>query len=129
MVVASIHEKDSLQILNVEERQALKDSEDLLIDNLLILDATFDTIASLLKNYQSYCHDCRKRSPEISTDDIDLVIVALEEHQREVSLSRRKIETLHRKVRGSIHLVRQPRPHLRTSLDLATNGGLSYLVF
>lgn len=51
LVVASIDEKDPLQLLNIGERQVLKDFEDLLIDNLLMLDSTLDTIASLIVNY------------------------------------------------------------------------------
>ena len=108
-MVASIDERDSLQLPNVEERQVLKDIEDLLIDNLLILDSTFDTITSLLNNYQSFCEDQRGKAPETSVDTVDLITVALQEQQREVSSSKRKIETLRRKVKGSIQLVSESR--------------------
>ena len=95
-----------MQLLNVEERQILKDYEDLLIDNLLVLDTTLDTIASLLSNYQSHRRSSQLQSREIPTDDIDLISIALQEQKSGVSSSRRKIETLHRKVQGSIKLVR-----------------------
>ena len=104
--MASIDEKNPVQLLNFEERQILKDFEDLLIDNLLVLDTTLDTISSLLDNYQSYWRISRLQSREMQTDDVDLISVALQEQKSEVSSSRRKIETLHRKVQGSIKLVR-----------------------
>ena len=105
LIVASIDEKESLQLLNVEERQALKDSEDLLIDNMLILDSTFETVSSLLQSYRSYCDDCADETQELGTDPKDLIMIALEDHQKEVLSNRRKIETLYKKVKGSIQLV------------------------
>ena len=104
--MASINEKDPLQLLNIEERQVLKDFEDLLIDNMLILESTRDTISSLLNNYQSYWHKSQHESREYDTMDDDLIIIALRERMNEVSSSSRKIVTLHRKVQGSIKLVR-----------------------
>lgn len=104
--MASINEKDPLQLLNIEERQVLKDFEDLLIDNMLILDSTRDTISSLLNNYQSYWHNSQHESKKYVTGDNDLIIIALRERMSEVSSSSRKIDTLHRKVQGSIKLVR-----------------------
>ena len=104
--MASINEKDPLQLLNIEERQVLKDFEDLLIDNMLILDSTRDTISSLLNNYLSYWHNSRHESRECEAGENDLIMIALQERMSEVSSSSRKIETLHRKVQGSIKLVR-----------------------
>lgn len=106
-MVASIDEKDPLQLLNIDEHQLLKDFEDVLIDSLLILDSTAETVASLLRNYHSYCRACRARSQDTNLEEPDMVTVALEEQEREVSSSRRKIETLLRKVQGSIQLVRR----------------------
>ena len=93
-----------MQLLNIEERQVLKDFEDLLIDNMLILDSTRDSISSLLNNYQAYWHNIDHES--CGASDNDIIIIALREQMSEVSASRRKIDTLHRKVQGSIKLVR-----------------------
>ena len=117
MIVASIDEKDPLQLLNIEERQVLKDFEDLLIDVLLILDSTLDTIASLLKSYEKYCHTCKASVQDASVDDFDLIKIALQEQKIEVSSSKRKIETLHRKVQGSIQLVSRSRDGSRVCLQ------------
>ena len=92
-------------LLDIEERQALKDFEDLLIDNMLILDSTRDTISSLLNNYRSYWRNSRHESKDYDAHDDDLIIIALQERISEVSSSSRKIDTLHRKVQGSIKLV------------------------
>ena len=104
--MASINEKDPVQLLNIEERQVLKDFEDLLIDSMLVLDSTRDTISSLLNNYQSYRRNSQHESKDYDTGDDDLIIIALQDRISEVSSSSRKIDTLHRKVKGSIKLVR-----------------------
>ena len=114
MIVASIIEKNPLQLLNIEERQVLKDFEDLLIDNLHILDSTLDTIDSLLKNYENYCNTRSASVHGASGTDLDLIKVALDEQKLEVRSSRLKIETLHRKVQGSIQLVSFSRDEGRT---------------
>ena len=107
LIVASIDEKDPVDVLNIDERQTLKDFEDLLIDHLLILDSTAETIASLSRSYNSYCRACKPLSHDISVEDPDMIILTLQEQDREVLSSRRKIETLHKKVQGSIQLVRR----------------------
>ena len=106
LVVASIEEKDPVHVLNIDERQILKDFEDRLVDSMLILDTTADTIASLSRNYQSYCRACKTLSHDVTMEDPDTVLLTLQEQGREVESSKRNIETLHRKVQGSIQLVR-----------------------
>lgn len=106
-----------MQLPNIEERQVLKDFEDLLIDNLHILDSTLDTIASLLKSYVNYCNTRRASVEDASVTNFDLIKVALEEQKLEVSCSRLKIETLHRKVQGSIQLVSLSRDEIRVFIQ------------
>ena len=108
LVVAPIDKEDSVHSLSIDERQVLKDLEDLLIDNLLILESTAETIASLSRNYQSYSRASNTPPDGINTEDPDMIITTLQEQEREIRSSKRKIETLHRKVQGSIELV---RPH------------------
>lgn len=101
MLVASIDEKD----LKVDEPQVLKDSEDRLIENLLILDSTLETITSLASVYNQFRQDCGTREENGYVDEVDLIEMGLQEQHREVGSYRRQIETLRMKVQGSIHLV------------------------
>lgn len=127
LIVASPDEKDRLPLLDMEERQFFKDFEDSLLDNLLILDSTSDTIASLLKNYEIYCHTCKASVQDVNVNDLDLIKVALQEQIVEISSSRRKIETLHRKVQGSIQLVSISGDEFGTSFQIYLC--FSYLAF
>lgn len=106
LIVAPIDQKDSVYSLSIDERQVLKDLEDVLIDNLLVLESTADTINSLSRYYQRYCRANNNLSHDISMEDPDMIITTLQEQEKEVRLSKQKIETLHRKVQGSIELVR-----------------------
>ena len=107
LIVASIDEKYPVEVLKIDELQTLKDFEDLLIDHLLLLDSTAETIASLSESYYSYCRACKPLSHDSSVEDSDMIILTLQEQDREVLSSKRKIETLHKKVQGSFQLVRR----------------------
>ena len=118
ILVASLPEKEPTQLLTFEERQILKDSEDSLIDVLLILDSTLEIIKSLVSAYARYSHDCSTRSKEADAHDLDMIKkeadahhldmieIALNEQHQEVRLHRRQVETLHKKVQGTMQLVR-----------------------
>lgn len=105
MLVASVDEKDPLRLANFEEGQRLKDSEDRLIDMLLIFDATCDTITSLLDKYQDFCMGCDSTPDDGDSTESDFIVCALQERQRDVRSSRNKVKTLHKKVQGTTHLV------------------------
>lgn len=105
MLVASITEKDPSQLVNIEERQILKDLDDRLIDIQLILDSTLSTVTSLLDTYKRYCKDTKANLVHDESDDFDLVEAALREQERAVGSYRKQIETLHIKVQGTIQLV------------------------
>ncbi|KAL8688219.1 MAG: hypothetical protein Q9218_005818 [Villophora microphyllina] len=120
VLVASIDERDPLQLVNIDERQVLKDSEDSLIDNLLILDSTLDTITSLLSVYNRFCQDCGTQLENGYVDEVDLIEMALQEQHRVVSSYRKQIETLRMKVQGSIQL-------LSSLLDLGNGSSLKAL--
>lgn len=110
MLVASIDEKN----LSFDERQILKDSEDRLINNLLILHSTLETITSLVSVYNQFRRDCGTGEEDGCADKIDLIEMALQEQHREVGSYRRQMETLRMKVQGSIHLVKVlPTQHIR----------------
>ncbi len=104
VLVASTKELDAWR-MEFDERQRLKDFEDQLVDILLVLDTTHDTILSLLDKYKQYCSDCRRHLECIDDQNFDSIESALGEKQRDVKSTRRKIETLLAKIRGTTKLV------------------------
>jgi len=110
--VASIGEKDPLRLIDVEERQALKDFEDQIVDILLVLDSTSDTVSSLAETYKQFCLDL-DTNDEMADGEYDSVSFRLQEKLREVVANRRKVENLLTKVQSTTNLVSQPaRPVL-----------------
>lgn len=101
--------------LQVEERQRLKEFEDQILDVILVLDATNDTILSLLDSYRLFRHD--SSVGEEPGDDVhDAIDFALQEKLRVVSSSKKKVETLHAKLRSTIELVSLNSPYSDTEL-------------
>lgn len=90
--------------VQVEERQHLKELEDQILDVILVLDSTNDTILSLLENYLRFRQD-----PCVweETDDggYDAIEFAFQEKLKDVSSSRKKVQTLHAKLKSTIDLV------------------------
>lgn len=79
-----------------EERQRLKIIEDHVLDIFVVFDSFLDTISSLIEKQQAYEGD----------EACQTIIFALVEKQREVTLGRQKVEALHKKVQGTIRVVR-----------------------
>ena len=105
MLVASIDENDPLQLADFEARQRLKVFEDRLIDILLMFDATYDTITSLLSRYQEFCIGCDSTWRDGGKMEPDFIVSALQERQKDVHSSRNKVKNLHKKVEGTTSLV------------------------
>ena len=95
-----------MQLLDITERQELKDVQDQVIDILVVLDSTSDTIESMIEKYKQFNQDCDDPQGNSSDIEFDAIQSALQEKQREVFLNRKKVETLHTKVQGTISLVR-----------------------
>ena len=93
----------------------IKDLEDAVVDMLLVLDSTIDTISSLIENYKQFCLDVE--ADIVSSDDkgFDTIGFALREKHREVLFNRKKVETLQTKVQGMSNLVRK-HPNLPHAL-------------
>ena len=93
-----------LIIIQVEERQQLKELEDQILDVVLVLDSTSDTIVSLIENYRRFSQDHRLlgRCDGGNNDAIDL---AFQEKHRDVHNSKKKVQTLHAKLKSTIELV------------------------
>ena len=105
MLVASISDRDQLQLLDIEERQILKDFEDKLLDVLLALDSTTHTIGTLSEKYHQLCQDSSFFENDSEYGEYDCIAVALQEKREEVILTRTKVETLHSKIQSTISLV------------------------
>ena len=92
--------------IQVEERQQLKEFEDQILDIILVLDSTSETIVSLLENYRRFRQDLSvcvwEDTGDGSTDALD---VAFREKQRDVCSSKLKVQTLHAKLKSTIDLV------------------------
>ena len=95
-----------MQLLDVGERQVLKDFEDRIIDILLVLDSANSTISSLIDGHDHFVSANLYGKRDNCSKEADSIAVALREKQSEVVGDRAKVETLHKKVRGSIELVR-----------------------
>lgn len=104
VLVASVDSKGPLEPLDIQERQELKVYEDQLIDIILVLDLTLDTISSLKEKYQEFCREVEP-SP-VYQASVNAINSALEEKQREVLLNRKKVEALQTKIQGTMSLVR-----------------------
>lgn len=90
--------------VQVEERQRLKEFEDQVLDVILVLEATNDTIVSLLEGYRQFRQDpCLWEEPGDGVHDA--IEITLQEKLRDVSSSKKKIETLHAKLKSTIDLV------------------------
>lgn len=107
VLLASIDDKDPLSLLDVEERQMVKDLEDELFDIKLVFDSLHDTIDGLLRNYNRHWLFSDNSSKQDGERDFDCIYQALHEKSKDVMLNRKKLETLHIKLKGTIKLVRK----------------------
>lgn len=102
MAVASIEENDTMQPPGFEERQKLRDLEDLIIDTTSVLESTKDTTEALFEKYNQFRRDFSNEFDDADFDPIDL---ALQEKQRDVVTYRKKVDVLRVKVKSTIELV------------------------
>lgn len=91
--------------MELQERQELKAFEDQLIDIFVVLDSTLDTVSFLKEKYQEFCLDMGPPFKH-QAKSFDSISCALEEKQREVLLTRKKVEALHTKIQGTMTLVK-----------------------
>lgn len=89
----------------MEEYQILKDFEDQIIDVLLILRSTSDTIVLLAEKYRLFLYETKYVSEDRNELVLDSIAFALQEKEREVGHNKRKVESLHTKVQGATNLV------------------------
>ena len=94
-----------LPSINVEERQHLKDFEDRVIDIIMVLDATIETITSLHEKYNQFRFYASRDLEDSSDENFDAIDLALQEKQHEVESNRRKVQNLRTKVQSTTELV------------------------
>ena len=101
VILASIGE-GPIQVTDVVERQKLKQLEDILLDILIVLDSTLDTVSTLLEQYQTTFlrSDVGQTSNSPTTED-DIVVTLLEK-RRDILLFRTKVDAIRSKVQGTI---------------------------
>jgi hypothetical protein len=101
VILASIGE-GPIQVTDVVERQKLKQLEDILLDILVVLDSTLDTVSTLLEQYQTtfFRSDVGRTSNSPTTED-DIVVTLLEK-RRDILLFRTKVDAIRSKVQGTI---------------------------
>lgn len=104
--MASIDAESPLHLLDQEERQELKAFQDQVIDVLVVLDSTLDTIALMIEKYKQFCRDINTSSADLTDNELDPIQLALHEKQQEAHISKKKVEASHIKVQGTISLVR-----------------------
>ena len=90
--------------IQVGERQQLKDLEDQILDVMLVLDSTHETIVSLIENYRRFRqHPCI--SNDLGDGDSDAIDAAFQEKQKEICSSTQKVQIVHAKLKSTIELV------------------------
>lgn len=96
--------------INFVDRQQLKQMEDKVLDVMIIFDSTLDTITNLLEQYKAWC------ATRSVIGDYDNIANGFQEQCREISLNRKKIETLHQRLKGTASLVCEPAESTTTPL-------------
>ena len=119
VMVASIDADSPLQLLDKEERQELKAFQDQVIDILVVLDSTMDTITFMIEKYEQFCHDIKTSSADLADNQPDPILLALRENQQVSDISKKKVEASNTKVQGTISLV---RPYEFYNLIATTNS-------
>lgn len=103
--MASTESDGPVRITDFEERQQLKLVEDRILDLLIIMESTLDTIDSLSRVYREFCSTTAAQHPDEDLNDNDLISFGLAEKRRGVLLYRRKIEALLSKLKSTTKLV------------------------
>lgn len=103
--MASIGNDVPIRITELEERQQLKQVEDKILDLLIIMDSTLDTIDALSRAHQELCSVTAMQHPDWSPIKNELISFGLAEKRRDILLYRSKIEALRSKVKSTTKLV------------------------
>jgi hypothetical protein len=103
--MASVESNAPIRITELEERQQLKQVEDKILDLLIIMDSTLDTIDSLARVHQEVWSTVTTQNPDQRLPENDLVGFGLAEKRRDILVYRSKVEALRSKVKSTTKLV------------------------
>lgn len=114
---------DAFVTVEVDDYQNLKDIEDRILDVQLCLDSTLDTLSTFLDMHVTYLHNASDSSTygdPVPRQGLkkDLISYVLKEKQRDVTLSRRKTETMLAKAQTSRALVCLPEDDLQLYIHM-----------
>lgn len=94
------------------ERQRLKQIEDSILDLLIVLESTLDTVNSLIEKYRySATQEVLGQRSGVVSDD-DPILLGLNDKRKDVLLYRSKVDTIRAKVQGTTELVSRTQPAL-----------------
>src|SRR5205814_10547112 len=105
VLVASAEDGEDVEIIRYGDRQKLKKIEDQVIDILLVLDSTLDTVSNLLERYKYFSKQFGIFLHKRTIYGSDPIIFALNEKSQEILYTRKKAEALASKIRSTMNLV------------------------
>jgi hypothetical protein len=103
--MASVESDAPLRITEFVERQQLKQLDDKILDLLIVMDSTLDTIDSLTRVYQEVWSTVATQHPDRSPPENDPVSFGLAEKRRDILVYRSKFHALRSKVNSTTKLV------------------------
>lgn len=105
VIAASVDNNSLIRITEFTERQRLKQIEDNILDLLVVLDSTLDTVCSLIEKYNYGATQEVLGRPSGVVPDDDAILRGLNEKRRDVLLYRSRVEAIRAKVQGTSNLV------------------------
>jgi hypothetical protein len=117
VIVSSVEDDGLVPVADFTERQRLKQLEDSVLDLLLILDSTLDTVETMIEKYQEDTTQAWLGKPGYSQSlaQDDILVQALKEKRRDILLLKTKVEMLRAKVSGTTELVSRIKAEEETS--------------
>lgn len=119
-LLAMVEDNEDFKFLDYDQEQELKQVEDQIVDILVSLDSTLDTITALLNIYEHFNKTFRRDLEGSSIDDWDAIKLTFREKQQDIIYMKQKVEALSSKLQGTKALV-------STLLDRANGHTLKLL--
>jgi len=101
-----VEDNEDFKFLDYDQEQELKQVEDQIVDILVSLDSTLDTITALLNIYEHFNKTFGRDLEESSIDDWDAIKLTFREKQQDIIYMKQKVEALSSKLQGTKALVR-----------------------
>ena len=101
-----VEDNEDFKFLDYDQEQELKQVEDQIVDILVSLDSTLDTITALLNIYEHFNKTFGRDLEESSVDDWDAIKLTFREKQQDIIYMKQKVEALCSKLQSTKALVR-----------------------